>query len=124
MNGDKLARLADLPLNYREDQRGNLDPQVRQLNLKLGLQSALDLLGDPSAALLIGGALGLLYKRKYLFASLLVGGVALRRALSRSGAGTGDQGEAARRRREIEFERRALKAQRGDYGQLEVIAFK
>ncbi|QWV93133.1 hypothetical protein KP004_18505 [Geomonas oryzisoli] len=120
MNRDNLARLADLPLNFREDQRGNLDPQVRELNLKLGLQSALELLRDPKAALLMGGALALLYKRKYALASLLVGGMVLQRALSHAG----EEGEAARKRRETEFERRALKAQRGDYGKLEVIAFK
>ncbi|QXE86327.1 hypothetical protein KP003_18525 [Geomonas nitrogeniifigens] len=124
MNSDNLERLADLPLNYREDQRGNLDPQVRELNLKLGLQSALDLLRDPRAALLAGGALALFYKRKYALASLLVGGMVLQRALSRAGAAGGGEREAARKRREIEFERRALKAQRGDYGKLEVIAFK
>ncbi|GFO65813.1 hypothetical protein M1B72_01265 [Geomonas paludis] len=122
MNSDNLAQLADLPLNYREDQRGNLDPQVRQLNLKLGLQSALDLLADPRAALLVGGALGLIYRRRYALASLLVGGLVLQRALSR--AGSGEPAEVARQRREREFERRALKAQRGDYGHLEVIAFK
>ncbi|MBJ6801314.1 hypothetical protein [Geomonas propionica] len=122
MNSDNLARLADLPLNYRRDQRSNLDPQVRQLNLKLGLQSALDLFSDPRAALLVGGALGLIYKRRYGLASLLVGGLVLRRVLSRTGAGERD--DVARQRREKEFERRALKAQRGDYGHLEVIAFK
>ncbi|WP_224983797.1 hypothetical protein [Geomonas agri] len=122
MNSDKLARLADLPLNYREDQRGNLNPQVRELTLKLGLQSVLEFLGDPRTALLVGGAFGLLYKRKYALASLVVGGLVLQRALSRGA--TGDGGEVARQRREKEFERRALKAQRGDYGHLEVIAFK
>ncbi|MBJ6751815.1 hypothetical protein [Geomonas anaerohicana] len=122
MNSDNLAQLADLPLNYRENQRGNLDPQVRQLNLKLGLQSALELLRDPRAALLVGGALGLIYKRRYALASLLVGGLVLQRALANA-AGR-EPAEVARQRREREFERRALKAQRGDYGHLEVIAFK
>ncbi|QXE90235.1 hypothetical protein KP001_17725 [Geomonas subterranea] len=122
MNSDKLAGLEDLPLNYREDQRGNLDPQVRELNLKLGLQSALEFLLAPPAALLIGGALGLIYKRRYALASLVVGGMVLRQTLSRGTAA--EEEEVTCKRKEIEFERRALKAQRGDYGRLEVIAFK
>lgn len=124
MNSDNLARLADLPLNFRQDQRANLNPQLRQLNLKLGLQSALKMLLDPPAALLLVGAAGLLYKRRYGFASLLLGGLVLQQTRSRFAAQADVQESEARKRREIEFERRALKAQRGDYGQLEVIAFR
>lgn len=124
MNSDNLARLADLPLNFRQDQRANLDPQLRQLNLKLGLQAAVNMLLAPPASLLLVGAAGLLYKRRYGLAGLLLGGAVLQQALSGLAVPAGVRESEARRRREREFERRALKAQRGVYGQLEVIAFR
>jgi hypothetical protein len=124
MNSDNLARLADLPLNFRQDQRANLDPQLRQLNLKLGLQSAVKMLLDPPASLLLMGAAGLLYKRRYGLAGLLLGGLVLQQARKRAAVPADVRESEARKRKEIEFERRALKAQRGDYGPLEVIAFR
>lgn len=124
MNSNRLARLTDLPLNYREDQRANLNPQLRQLNLRLGLRSALDFLLNPPAALLVGGAVGLLYKRRYGLASLLVVGLTLQRLLAQTGGSAKDREREARARRGMEFERRTLKAQRGDYGKLDLIAFK
>ena len=121
MKDDRLATLTDHPLNYRQDQRGNLNPQLRQLNLKLGAQTAVDFLLNPPAALLVGGTLGLLLKRKFALAALFVGGFVLQQRMARLGA---TEAKRKREAREIEFERRTLKAQRGDYGKLDVIAFK
>lgn len=124
MKRDNLAQLADHPLNYEADQAANLAPQLRQLNLKLGLQSALELVSNPPSSLMVAGAVGLLLKRRFGLASLLVAGIVLRQALQVPEAPSARRGKEPRGRRDMEFERRALKAQRGDYGKLEVIPFK
>lgn len=122
--GEKLTEWAERPLNFSEDQRENLDPQLRRLNMNLGARALLDFLLNPPAYLLLAGAVGLLARRRFALASLLAGGFVLQQALSRVGATDAQESLEEKRRREIAFERRAVKAQRGDYGRLDVIAFK
>lgn len=113
--------LDDAPLNYRTDQKANLNPQLRTLDLKLGLESALELVSDPAAGLLLAAAAGALAKRRYALASLFAAGLILKQALARR---NGSRFLTPVQLRELEFERRALKVQRGDYGNLQPIAFK
>jgi hypothetical protein len=120
----KLFRISDERLNYSVDRQSNLTPQLRQLNLKLGLETALQVVSDPPATLLLGGAVALLVKRRFALASLCAAGFLLRQTITKRPAGPRWRLLTARQRKEIEFERSVLKAQRGDYGNLEVIAFK
>lgn len=114
------AELSDNPLNYIHDQKRNLNPELRRLNRRLALQRALAFASDPSATLLLGGALGALLTRRYALASLLVTGLALQQAVTKHSATKKRQTE----KMALELERFAVKAQRGDYGKLAVIAFK
>lgn len=123
-HGLKLKEMADRPLNHDKDQVSNIDPQLRRLDLKLARRSAAEFLSDPPAALLLGSAVGLLLNRKFALASLCAAGFVLRQAANRRTHPSGRQPQGKREREEIEFERRVLKAQRGDYGRLEMIPFK
>ncbi|ACH40861.1 hypothetical protein Gbem_3869 [Citrifermentans bemidjiense Bem] len=120
----RLSRNSDEPLNYAVDQQSNLTPQLRRMNLKLGLETALGVVSDPPATLLLGGAVALLLKRRFALASLCAAGFLLRQTITKRPTVPRWRLLTARERREIEFERSVLKAQRGDYGNLEVIAFK
>lgn len=110
-----VEEFSDRSLNYYSDQMPDIKPRLRRLNWKWGLQKV------PSSALLLGGAVGLLLRRRYAGASLLLGGFLLRQVLNGTAVARPAR-EAGRD--EIELERYALKAQRGDFGKLEVIAFK
>lgn len=116
------VELSDNPLNYIHDQKRNLNPELRRLNRRLALQNALAFASDPSATLLLGGALGALFTRRYALASLLVTGLALQQAVAKRS----DPKKRLKEKRalELELERYAVKAQLGDYGKLAVIAFK
>lgn len=122
--GENVREWGDRPLNFREDQKKNLDPQLRRLNVKLGGRALLDFALSPPPYLLLAGALGLLVRRRFALASLLAGGFVLQQALSRVGGSDAQEEQEQRSQRELAFERRAMKAQRGDYGRLDVIAFK
>lgn len=113
--------LDDAPLNYRTDQRANLNPLLRRLDAKLGLESALELVSDPASGLLLAAAAGALVRRRYALASFFAAGLIVKQALARR---NGSRFLSARQLRELEFERRVLKVQRGDYGNLQPIAFK
>lgn len=117
-------QLEDHPLNYRYDQESNLTPRLRRLNMELGVQRALDMVSDPSAVLLLAATLGALSKRKYLLASFFAAACALKRSGATRPEAPGSRSRTLSKRKELEFERLAAKAQRGDYGKLEVIAFK
>lgn len=120
----KLSRNSDEPLNYAADRQSNLTPQLRQLNLKLGLETALEVVSDPPATLLLGGAVAMLLKRRFALASLCAAGFLLRQTMAKRPPAPKWRLFTPGERKEIEFERSVLKAQRGDYGNLEVIAFK
>jgi len=123
-NDDRLEELADQPLNHNRDRVPDIDPQLRQLNLELGLKTAMGVISAPSAFLL-SGAVGFFLKRRFAAASFFAAGFFLRQILTKQRPVTGKRSrQGARRRSDIEIERYALKAQRGDYGKLEVIPFK
>jgi hypothetical protein len=110
------------PLNYYSDQLPDINPQLRRLNLERVIDTTRDNLTVLSAAVLLGGAVASLVKRKFAVASCLVLGFALQQTLTRHGAQKREL--KGKDRNEIELERYALKLQRGDYGNLDVIAFK
>ncbi len=111
------------PINYNPDQEANFNPQLRRLNMKLLLNALIGIVSDPPATLLLGGTFAALLRRKYLLASFFAAGFALQQTAARP-PGPKGRGRSLRQREELEFERLAMKAQRGDYGRLEVIAFK
>jgi len=119
-----IVELADRALNYYPDQLPDIEPQLRQLNLEWGLQTVLDKLSIPAA--LIGGALGFLLRRRFTAAaSVCLAGYLLKLApVKRVPLVAVSCYPSMRERSEIELERYALKAQRGDFGKLEVIPFK
>lgn len=117
------GQLADAPLDYT-DQRRNLNPQLRTLDLKLGIETAAQFLTEPAHALLVGSALAFMFRRRYAALALGAAGVFLQRAKGRR-AGSPELAERKERERlEMKFQRYAIKAQRGDYGKLEIIPFR
>jgi hypothetical protein len=121
-NSKKAKTYDDRSLNYYSDQLPDINPQLRHLDLERVIDTARDNLTVISAAVLLGGAVGSLVKRKFAVASCLVLGFVLQQTLTRRGMHKRELN--GKDRNEIELERYALKAQRGDYGNLEVIAFK
>lgn len=106
----------DRPLNYYSDQSPNIRGRLTDLEIDKGVNTIV-----PFA--LLTGAVGMLLRRRYLFGALFVGGFLL------------NAYRVGRRQPELEaknvrdpfntdVERYALKAERGDYGHLEVIPFK
>ena len=120
----RLVELADRALNYYPDQMRDIEPRLRKLNLQWGLQKVLDKLSVPAA--LAGGALAFLLRRRFATAaSFCLAGYLLQQALlKRVALLATSRHRIVRGRNEIELERYALKAQRGDFGKLEVIPFK
>ena len=119
-----IVELADRALNYYPDQVRDIAPQLRKLNLQWGLQKVLDELSVPAA--LVGGGLAFLLRRRFATAaSFCLAGYLLQQArVKRVALVATSRHRRERGRNEIELERYALKAQRGDYGKLEVIPFK
>ncbi|GFO58201.1 hypothetical protein GMST_05260 [Geomonas silvestris] len=112
--------LSDRPLNFYDDQLPDIGSKLRRLNLRWGARQILTRV--PTAALL-GALFRSLLRRKFLHASFYAAGLVLQRALLRK-LGQEGEGGSGKKRSNTEIERYALKAQRGDYGKLEVIAFK
>jgi hypothetical protein len=114
---------SDRSLNYYSDQLADIKPQLRHLNFRWGMQTLLASVTAHSSAILLCGALAYAYKRKYAAASFLAAGFLFRQVFKKRGPN-----HNARQRTpgkdEVALERYALKAQRGDFGKLEVIAFK
>jgi len=108
--------LTDTPLNFYDDQLPGIGSKLRRLNLRWGGRQIL--MRVPTAALL-GALLRNLLRRKFLFASFCAAGLLLQRTLLRK-VDKGERGDSGR----VDLERYALKAQRGDYGKLQVIPFK
>lgn len=105
----------DSPLNLAVDQAKTIKRRLRQLKM----QEAGKLAVISSPLLLLGAGVGLMIKRRFLLGSMAVAGFFVEKALA--GRRFLDQ------RRELEdlrLERRALKAERGDLGKLEVIPFR
>jgi hypothetical protein len=120
-----LEEFDDKALNYYPDQVPDIKPQLRQLNLQLASGAALKLLVPPSASMLLGGAAVSILKRRFFMASCFAAGLLLKLALTdRQTRASSSRARSKREREDKEIERYALKAQRGDFGKLEVIAFK
>ena len=119
--------LGDRALNYYPDQLPDIKPQLRKLNVLWGLGTAREMVSTPASAALLGGAAVALLRRRFVAASFFAAGLFLQQALSkRATRGTLHNGTGQRdiEREDLEIERYALKVRRGDYGKLEVIAFK
>lgn len=106
----------DRPLNYYSDKISNISGQLRDLKIDKGVNTTVPFV-------LLTGAIAMLLRRRYLFGALFVGGFLL------------NAYRVGKRQPELEaknvkdpfntdVERYALKAERGDYGHLEVIPFK
>lgn len=115
--------LSDRPLNYYPDQATDVEPQLRKLDLEWVAETARENVGVVAGAVLLGGAIGFLLKRRYLAASNLALVFLLQQVFFKQHRGS-LHGNENRDRKEIEMERYALKAQRGDYGKMEVIPFR
>jgi len=107
------CRESDDALNYKV-QATNLRGQLRKLNVEL----ALNVLRVGSPLLLLGSGLGLILMRRYKLGSLVLMGLLAGRKLGIK------MDEPSRDPKEIELERYALKLEMGDYGKMEVIAFR
>lgn len=118
---EKMEKYSDRPLNFDTDQVPDINPQIRRLDLQWLGETALENITIISAAVLLGGALGFLLKRKVAIASCLAAGAVLQQVVLGRGSRLQRLDE---QRKDTELERYALKAQRGDYGKLEVIPFK
>jgi hypothetical protein len=120
----KRQEVSDEPLNYSDRVR-NINPQLRQLDLQWLLETAKENIGVISSALLLGGAVGFLFKRRYIIASNLVLASILQQVvLKQLRIGKQKRINGKTPKEEIELERFALKAERGDYGKIDFIAFK
>ena len=113
----------DQPLNTSR-QESNIEQQLRRVNLEFGLERAPEMAGVALSALLLGAAGGFLLKGKLLKASLCVVGFLYQQGLREEIPSSPLSRLGVREKKDIELERYALKAQRGDYGKLEVIPFR
>jgi len=113
----------DQPLNTSH-QASDIKQQLRRVNLESGLERAPEMAGVALSALLLGAAGGFLLKGKLLKASLCVAGFLYQQGLKEEIPASPLSRLGMRERKDIELERYALKAQRGDYGKLEVIPFR
>jgi hypothetical protein len=114
----QLQQESDRCLNYYSDQLPDIEPRLRRLTVRWGVH-ALVQKKNVGSIFLLGAALGMIVRRRYLLASCYAAGLVLQQLLQRSGRPDQRPGRA-----ELALERYALKAQRGDYGKLEVIAFR
>ncbi|MBT1073559.1 hypothetical protein [Pelotalea chapellei] len=107
----------DLSLNFSSDQKQDIKRQLRTINWKRTPEMA----GAALSAILLGAAGGFLVKGKLLKATLCVVGFLYQQGLKEE---IPQLSSMSREKRDRELERYALKAQRGDYGKLEVIPFR
>lgn len=121
-SAEKMEKYSDRPLNFDADQVPDINPQVRRLDVEWLGETALENITIISSVLLLGGALGFLVKRKLVVASCLAAGFVLQQVVL--GGSSPRLRRLDQQRRDTELERYALKAQRGDYGKLEVIPFR
>lgn len=106
----------DRPLNYYSDQAANIKGRLRDLNINKGINTSIPLV-------LLTAGLAFMVRRRFSLGSLFLGGFLLnaymvgRRVPAPNAHSASDPYNA-------DVERYALKAERGDYGHLEVIPFK
>lgn len=115
----------DQSLNYSSDLVPDIQQQLRQVKWESSLARAPEMAGAALSAVLLGAACGYLLKGKLLKASLCVTGFLYQQGLKEQISPNLSLNHlGVRERKELELERYALKAQRGDYGKLEVIPFR
>lgn len=125
VSGGSTTAMDDRPLNFYPDQAVDLDQELRQAERESVLERALEIVTAPSSVLLLGAAVGLMLKRRFLLGSLLLTGFVARNAfLGGSPPVPVLRRFGMRGKDELDVERYAAKAQRGDYGKLEVIPFR
>jgi hypothetical protein len=106
----------DRPLNYYSDQVSNIRGQLRNLKIDKGVNTTVPYM-------LLTGAAAMLLRRRYLFGALFLGGFLLN--AYRVGRRLPElEAKSVRDPLNTDVEQYALKAERGDYGHLEVIPFK
>jgi hypothetical protein len=122
---DHPEEYGDFPLNYYDDQLPDIKPQLRRVDLKLAFDWSVDNLSLVASGLLLAGTLGFLLKRKFALASFLAAGLAAQQVFNRIGGGDfRGRMPKEREKTDLSIERYALKAQKGDYGKMEVIPFR
>lgn len=122
-----LVALGDRALNHNRDQIPDIEPQLRRLNMVWVRGTARDLVTTPTSAALLGGAALSLLRGRFMAASLFAAALLVQQAVTKQikrGTINNTRGPKDTEREDLEIERYALKVQRGDYGKLEVIAFK
>lgn len=114
LQGEAIAEQTDRPLNFEQEQKQNINRQLRTLYLKddLGRLRAF------SSMMVLGAGLGLMMVRKYSWGIAALTGFLLLEAWE--GSRQEDPADEAT----PELARRAAQAERGDFGKLEVIPFK
>ena len=123
-NGE-IEEFTDRPLNYYSDQVPDITPQLRHLNLERALKTVVGKVDGAPSALLLGAALSLVFRRRFPMASVFLMGFLFRQALmKRPPRASSLNTLPARKNDDAELELYALKAQKGDYGKLEVIPFR
>ena len=111
---------SDRSLNYYSDQLPDIQKNLRQLNLAWGFERA----RLPLSVIFISGALGFLLKRRYAAASFFALGLLIQQILKKQPLSSQQRKLGVGERNELELERYAMKAQRGDFGKIEVIPFR
>lgn len=114
--GETVQEQSDRPLNFEQEQEQNLNRQLR----KLYLHEDLDRLRAFTSMLVLGSGLGLMVARKYRWGAAALTGFLLLEAWE----GLRSPAPSPRNGVDPELARRAAKAERGDFGNLEVIPFK
>jgi hypothetical protein len=114
---------SDEPLNYK-DRVKNINPQLRRLDLQWLFEAVRENGNLLSSALLVGGAAALIYRRRYIFGGNLALAFLIQQVVlwQRRKGNEANRGKTPKD--DIEIERFALKAERGDYGKIDFIAFK
>ncbi|SNB47175.1 hypothetical protein [Geobacter sp. DSM 9736] len=125
ISGGSTTAMDDRPLNYYPDQAVDIDQELRQVNRESVLERALEMITAPSSVLLLSAGIGLVLRRRIGLGSVLLAGFLLRNALvTKNPPRSLLRRLGMREKDELDVERYALKAQRGDYGKLEVIPFR
>jgi hypothetical protein len=115
---------SDAPLNYRDRER-SINKQLRRLDLKWLLEAVRESVGLISSAMLVGGAATLIYRRRYILGgNLALAFLAQQYFMWQRRKGSPALPKGRTPKEEIELERFALKAERGDFGKIDFIAFK
>lgn len=111
---------SDRSLNYYSDQLPDIEKNLGQLNLAWGFER----MGLPLSVVLISGAAGFLLKRKFAAASFFVFALLIQQILKKQPLSPALRNLGVGDKNELELERYAMKAQRGDFGKIEVIPFR